>query len=159
MSDVIIIDKKSFFIPVQPVPKGRGKISKGRIFTPDKTRDYAKEVRAHASKLGFYKWLGDWKGPVGTLEIYNFDRFKYNAKAKGKPWHTKKPDVDNVFKGLTDPMFEYDQAICVSLSLKVFRGINCKPGTELVVVKFSMDTTRSQILDILNVEAKRSEFD
>lgn len=95
-----------------PVPKGRPKFARrGKFvttYTPKKTADYEKKVAGDAkvSMKGEKPLEGALKCvvtcfmpiPKGTSKV------KQAKMLSNEIYHTKKPDVDNLFKAATDPL-------------------------------------------------------
>ena len=88
-----MIEPVSFFIPGPPIGKGRPRVTARGAFTPSKTREYEKHVRAcgQAWILTRKDWQSecpsyDWFALVMTISF-----------AQGR-----RPDVDNVIKSIMD---------------------------------------------------------
>lgn len=99
-----------FIIPGQPVAKGRPKFTAaggfGRAYTPKKTRDYETIVAAIARKA-----MGELSPSARPIEIMlelrveipaSWTKAKRLAASMGTVRATKKPDADNVLKGIKD---------------------------------------------------------
>lgn len=94
-----------FTILGKPVPKQRPRFSKGHAYTPKKTVDYERYVQdCFRSSMGLKM--------AGMIEITIDVYMKIPKSAKkereemliGKIRPTKRPDLDNLYKGLTDPL-------------------------------------------------------
>lgn len=99
----------SFTIPGHPVAQGRPKFArmgKGvRAYDPKKSRDYKATVQAHA--VVAVAGRKPIEGPVRlVLEAYfPCPRSDYRKrKPRLARWHTKRPDIDNVVKGIKDAL-------------------------------------------------------
>ena len=101
----------SFVIPGQPVGQGRPRFTtKGRYpraVDPPKSREYKNLVK----KLAYDAYQGEpLDGPIKIKMIHYFEIPKsYSKKRKkacleGIERPTKKPDIDNVYKGIADAM-------------------------------------------------------
>ena len=76
----------TFTVPGQPIPKGRPRFVKGRVYTPQKTAIYEAKVAKWAKVAGVKKIE---KGDVSiALDVY------YKNKSHG--------DLDNVVKSVMD---------------------------------------------------------
>lgn len=93
-----------FFIPGEPVGKGRPRVTTRGAFTPKKTRDYENLVRK------IYSRRNSFSGPVGMEIRAYFPIPKSYTKAKRKRileqdmLYTKKPDADNIAKIICDAL-------------------------------------------------------
>lgn len=94
-----------FTILGKPVPKQRPRFSKGHAYTPKKTVDYERYVQdCFRSSMGFKM--------AGMIEITIDVYMKIPKSAKkereemliGRIRPTKRPDIDNVYKGVTDAL-------------------------------------------------------
>lgn len=122
----------SFTIPGQPVPKGRPKFARRgsfvQAYTPEKTASYENLVKLHAAQA--MQGAAPMVGPL-ALDLMLFvaipkattkrDRARISVGA----FHpTKKPDLDNVLKAITDAMsgivYEDDAQIVRITTAKVY---------------------------------------
>ena len=90
----------SFEIYIDPVAKGRARMSRtGIAFTPKKTRDYEKTLKALLAEA----MLGrkPYDGTLTVSVVFNVKR-PPSVKAKARPWPNVKPDLDNLLKSLFD---------------------------------------------------------
>ncbi|WP_181034736.1 RusA family crossover junction endodeoxyribonuclease [Clavibacter michiganensis] len=86
MSDLLV----AFTIPGEPLPKGRPRTGKGRVFTPAKTREYEAHVRNTFQSLH--------PGFVPTEHKYLLVEAEFHRT-------TRRPaDVDNLLKAVTDAL-------------------------------------------------------
>lgn len=98
-----------FFVPGDPVGKGRPRMTRaGHPYTPEKTRDYERLVRAC-----FRERYPDWTPFTDAVEIeitafYRIPKHVSKAvrasMASGKTKPLKTPDVDNISKIITDAL-------------------------------------------------------
>ena len=90
-----------FSIPLEPMGKGRPRVSKGRAYTPKRTSDWASAaitfIKSQAGRNGFEDSI---KGPAEVNMTFLFRR----PKSRRSPEPTKKPDGDNVEKMVLDCM-------------------------------------------------------
>lgn len=98
-----------FIVPGTPVPKGRPRFTRqGRTYTPAKTKSYEEQI-AILGKAAM-NGLAPLKTPVAVLVTVFFPiPASYSAKRReaclaGLEKHTKRPDLDNVVKAITDGM-------------------------------------------------------
>lgn len=115
-------DIQGFTIEIKPQPKGRARISKhGGVFTPAKTRAYETALKIFLK--GAMKGKRLLTGPL-RLEVH----FKFKTSKRGDYWHSKRPDLDNLIKALTDAMngivFKDDSEISVILSSKAYSDMD-----------------------------------
>lgn len=100
--------KIQFCIPGNPVPKGRPRFTRqGRTYTPAKTKTYEDEVKA----IALSAMVGE---PLETpVAVYvraifpvpaSYSKKRTEACLSGSERHTKRPDLDNVVKAITDGM-------------------------------------------------------
>ncbi|WP_126284501.1 RusA family crossover junction endodeoxyribonuclease [Burkholderia stagnalis] len=96
----------AFVIPGAPVPKGRPRTGNGTTYTPKRTRYYEHDVRLMArAALGMVK---PYDGAVHIdLVAYlpiarSWPKWKQQAARDGTLYPTKKPDLDNLEKSVTD---------------------------------------------------------
>lgn len=110
---------QEFFVPGQPVPKGRPRMGKGGCYTPQRTKDYEKRVWVHAKKAGCRKLSGSVH-----LELF----FHMNRPSRA--------DVDNLAKsvldGLNGVLYNDDRQITTLSVTKVHVGeIEQEPGVNV----------------------------
>ena len=90
------------FVPGVPVPKGRPRFGRGRVFTPKKTRAYEDTIRLEATLA--MKGRKPMTGPVklfltAWLPIpKSWSATKRRDVYAGRIRHTSKPDLDNLIK-------------------------------------------------------------
>lgn len=96
-----------FTVYGEPVAKGRPRFTKqGRTYTPKKTHDYESEVAMMAkTAMGTAEPL---ETPVAIYVYVTFPIPKSYSKKRteaclnGSERHTKRPDLDNIVKAITD---------------------------------------------------------
>lgn len=99
--------KTELFFPFEPKPKGRPRFTRtGHTYTPKATHDYEKQIR------DFYKENSSdyYDSAIKVNLIFYMPIPKSTSKKKralmesGEIKHTKKPDLDNMCKSLTDSL-------------------------------------------------------
>ena len=84
-----------FSMLVKPTAKARPVFGKGKVFTPERTREYEETVREFAEAAM------EGRPPV---EFGVTVRCHFQFKSKNGGWRTSKPDLDNLIKAVTDGM-------------------------------------------------------
>jgi len=92
-----------FWIPVKGLPKERPRMSKksSAVYTPQKTKDFEKEVAIWVKM----KLPKPWKLLEGAVDLtvdFHFGK-PINAKPKRR-FHTIRPDLDNLVKAVKDSL-------------------------------------------------------
>jgi Holliday junction resolvase RusA-like endonuclease len=136
----------TFFIPGIPVAKGRPKLSTrggfARAYTPAKTRDYETVVALYGRNA--IKTPLD--GPLCvdltfTLPIPSSIPKKRLESIIGSP-HIKRPDLDNLCKGVLDGLNEIawldDSQICELHCRKIYGNY---PGVVVVIKSYAASST------------------
>ena len=94
-----------FTILGKPVPKQRPRFSKGHAYTPKKTVDYERYVQDC-----FRSSMGLKMGGMIEITIDVYMKIPKSAKKEreemliGRIRPTKRPDLDNLYKGVTDAL-------------------------------------------------------
>ena len=98
-----MIEQVSFYLPGNPVPKGRPRFTKtGRTYTDDRTA--AAEQSVLAAWLHAAGRRTPWDGPVTVqldfmfLPPVSWPNWKRERACDGTWPHTSKPDLDNLVK-------------------------------------------------------------
>jgi Holliday junction resolvase RusA-like endonuclease len=91
---------RQFVMDLAIKPKGQGRPRfAGHAYTPKPTRDYADALRSEARRV----WAG--REPLsGPLAASITARFALPKSAKGRVYHTQRPDADNVAKAVLDAL-------------------------------------------------------
>lgn len=84
-----------FSMLAKPTAKARPVFGKGKVFTPERTREYEETVREFAEAAM------EGRPPV---EFGVTVRCHFSFKSKKAGWRTSKPDLDNLIKAVTDGM-------------------------------------------------------
>ena len=102
---------ESLIFDIDPVAKGRPRAGKGRVYTPKKTRDFERELKALA-KIQYKS-----KPLTGALElvlVFEIERPK-SVSVKKRLYPTVKPDCSNLAKATEDALngvlFEDDSQV------------------------------------------------
>ena len=90
----------SFVIPGKPQPKQRPRVTMKGTYTPQATVDYERLVGWQCRSV--YKGKPLTTALKLTVRVF-FKLPKRTVKEKGD-WHTNRPDLDNVIKGITDSL-------------------------------------------------------
>ena len=140
-------------IPGEPVAKQRPRhTSKGVTYTPDKTRNYERQVKYHARMVMGTTVL---QGPLKLHILFrlsvpdSWPAWKREAALRHEIMPTGKPDLDNLVKSIKDGMngIAYnDDAQVVELSVKKVYGD--EPGVDVVIDpmlgRFPVTVTRNK---------------
>ena len=125
--------KISFFVPGEPIGKGRPKFARRgnfvKTYTPEKTANYETLVGWYA-KESMPEDHNLMELPL-TVEVYaiigipsSFSKKKRDMAINGDLHPTKKPDADNIIKGIFDAMngivYVDDKQIVKCLFVKVY---------------------------------------
>lgn len=131
-------------IPGEPVAKGRPRVTKYGAYTPDKTVNYESLVKF--SFIEQHKKKTKIEGPISMDVTFFFKIPKRTSKVKtdlmeeGKILPTKRPDIDNCIKSITDALngFAYDDdSQIVSLTArKLYSG---EPRVEVMLQPIRSD--------------------
>jgi len=82
-------------IPIKPIAKGRPRFSNGHTYTPQRTRDYEAEIARYMEQAVIEN---DWICDDSPIAI----RVQFSFKSKKADFHTSRPDLDNLYKAITD---------------------------------------------------------
>lgn len=121
-----------FTIPITPVAKGRPRLGRYGVFTPDKTRQYESELKAlMRSKLTSNALLA---GPLYLSVRFILLKPK-RPKHKSEP--IGKPDLDNFWKAIADAgngiLWLDDSQIVETYARKLFDVSGAGPRIEIEV--------------------------
>lgn len=135
----------AFTVPGQPVAKGRPKFARQggfvRTYTPEKTASYESIVKIHAAQA--MQGAAPMVGPL-ALDLTLFVAIPKSTTKRDRAriavgtYHpTKKPDLDNVLKAVTDAMngivYEDDAQIVRIVTAKVYSDT---PRAEVMVMPY-----------------------
>lgn len=107
---------------IQPKQRPRFNHITGHTYTPTKTHKYEDEVKAsYIAKYPSGMWVTNKEQPIGVraMEFHFKMPDSWSKKKKNErrgTWCLKKPDIDNIFKSITDSLngvaFPDDSQIC-----------------------------------------------
>lgn len=128
-----------FFVDTRPIAKQSFRMGRGGGYQPKRVTDFKKYAQVLATAAA--KEQG-WKKTSEPLELQLGFRFRCPKSASKKDkgavrWHTKRPDLDNIEKSITDALcdlMEDDSQICVKSSSKVIAKFGDPEG---VMVKLA----------------------
>lgn len=102
-----------FTVSGDPQGKARPRFVNGRVYTPQRTRDYEAEVRQ--AYMQTFKALNPIPGAV-RLEVQADFRVPKSGKHQPASWCLKRPDADNIAKAVLDALngiaFADDAQVC-----------------------------------------------
>lgn len=143
-----------FFIPGEPVAKGRGRAAvingHAHVFTPAKTRDYENLVKSESRRAMAGKPPLDVAVCVTikvTLPIPSSFSLKQQVRSeRGELLPTKRPDLDNVAKAVSDGMnsivFVDDKLIC---EMHLCKSYGLIPGIEVLVSELEKASVMAKV--------------
>jgi len=135
-----------FRVAAEPIAQGRPRLTtingQARAFDPKKSRDWKSFVKDIAQRAMFENGHTEpFDGPIVARMRFAFSLPKsHHRKRTPRPrqWHTKRPDIDNLSKGIFDAcesvVFMNDTQIVRVVADKII----CKQGeAPFVVAEFS----------------------
>ena len=136
----------SIIMQIEPAGKGRPRFSRGgRTFTPEKTRLKEEEIRYWLIRENAPRFEGALKVAMG----FGFERPK-SVSEKKRPYHTVKPDLDNLVKLVKDSgnkiLWNDDSQI---VDLRAYKFYTASPYILLTVepVSTEPETKESQLIE------------
>ena len=132
-------------IPAEPIAQGRPRLSSrggfARAYDPPKSRTWKKFVADYAREaMERYKLDNPLDGPLMIKIRFGFPLPKSQHRKNPKPmmWHMKRPDLDNLYKGVIDAMegivYHRDSEIVKVVMDKVIVPQGDAPYVNLAVV-------------------------
>ena len=132
--------KTEIFFPYEPKPKGRPRFTKtGHAYTPKTTQDYEKLIREFyiENTTDFYDCA------IQIKLVFNMPIPKSTTKKQktmieaGVIKYTKKPDVDNLIKSVTDALLgiAYSDDSLITKITAEKRYTFSEPGTLMIIVE------------------------
>jgi Holliday junction resolvase RusA-like endonuclease len=85
----------TIIIPIKPIAKGRPRFSNGHTYTPQRTIDYEDEISRYLEQAAIEN---DWICDDAPMTI----KITFRFKNKKTDYHTSRPDLDNLYKAITD---------------------------------------------------------
>jgi len=126
------VAKALFTIPGDPVGKGRPRFSRGRVYTPEKTKAFERLVAFHAQGFGILR--GPVKLTISSVFLVPKSWPKRRQKEAMGRYHVVRPDIDNLVKavadGLNGVLLEDDRQIAVVEARKTYGP---QPMTTVIV--------------------------
>lgn len=83
---------------LEPLPKGRPRVARGRVYTPAATRIFEHNVATIAKHYARINKLEPLTGPLEVIVMFNLKK----PKSVRRDVPGVKPDLDNLVKGLFD---------------------------------------------------------
>lgn len=129
----------SFFVPGEPVPKGRPRMFRGKdggigSYTPDKTTAWEQTIKYHASQI--VKAAGMAEGALAVEFDFRMPR-PASVSEKKRAYPMVKPDLDNLDKAVMDALNKLvwadDAQVCCKGSLKRYVASPCEAGVYITV--------------------------
>lgn len=120
-----------FEIPVCPVAKERARVTRFGTYTPDRTREFERQVMMHARR----------NAPDGLIRIPIEVEIEFHLPKPKKPKfkvHAVRPDIDNFIKSIFDAcngIIWKDDALIWSVKAKKVYAVN----EGKIVIKVSHD--------------------
>jgi Holliday junction resolvase RusA-like endonuclease len=88
-----------FSVNIRTIGKERPRITRsGHAYTPQKTKDYESFIQAQFKKI-----FPHFK-PIETAVLLEINFFYIRSKSNKDPYHTIKPDIDNLIKAICDSL-------------------------------------------------------
>lgn len=88
----------SLEFPIKPIPKGRPRLSRHGVYTPQRTKTFENDLK-YLAMTQIPRGFKPTEGAVSIDVVFNFKR----PKSKAGP-HACRPDLDNLLKSLTDAL-------------------------------------------------------
>lgn len=119
-----------FLLDFEAIPKGRPRLGRGRVYTPSRTVNYEKKVKK-ALQAQFHE-------DVITSPLHMNIRFYFKkAKSCKSKYMTKRLDLDNLIKSLSDAMngivFHDDSQV---VSIDALKAYDSHPRIEMTLYEF-----------------------
>jgi len=128
-----------FFIPARPVPKQSYRASRFGGYQPKRVTDFKKLAMSYARAAA--KNQG-WREATGPLRLSLTFRFRCPSSARKaekivERWHTKRPDLDNIEKAVTDgiavALMDDDSLVCSKRSRKIISKFGDEEGISVTL--------------------------
>ena len=140
-----------FVIRAEPIAQGRPRLTTiggmARAFDPKKSRDWKAYVAHLATDAMEDAGLSTpMDGPLSVRIRFGFSLPKSQWRKRTprpRQWHAKRPDIDNLYKGVIDAMegivFHRDSEISQVMAQKVIVAQGDGPFVSILVEKLSAD--------------------
>lgn len=131
-----------FTISADPVAQGRPRFfRRGRFvgtYDPPKSKEFKKRVAQEATKTGFFQGHGALR-VVARFYLARPKRMKASLCGSDPVEHHKRPDLDNLLKGLFDGMkgvvYSDDSQVQEIKAQKFYHGVLESPRVEVEIVE------------------------
>ena len=119
-----VVEKLKFTLYAEPIAQGRPRLSShggfARAYAPPKSKNWKAYVADHARKAMLESDLDKpMDGPLCVRARFAFPLPKSHWRKRTprpKQWHVKRPDLDNLYKGVVDAcegiVFHRDSQVC-----------------------------------------------
>lgn len=112
-----------FDIPIKPIPKGRPRLGMGKVYTPQRTKNFEDQVRFIARASFNAKGVKPFQ-----REVFIYVWFCFKGKTIGYNY-TSSSDIDNlqksVFDGMNGIAYNDDRQIVFVYAEKVWAEQDC----------------------------------
>lgn len=128
-----------FFVPGKPIPKARPRVTKaGQTYTPKRCRQYEERV----AKVAAHSYDGE---PIDgacvltmTAVMPRPQRLMAKRYSRGRIYHPKRPDLDNLLKSVMDGLSKAgiwvdDARVTRTKASKFYAGIGETPGVYISI--------------------------
>lgn len=121
------------FIPIKPMPAPRPRVTRNGTYNDPKYTNYKKAIALYCQRI-----FGVSEKPIAMHLIFLFDIPKSWSKTKKDSaiWHTSRPDIDNLQKGVMDSLngiaYVDDAQVCYLSAKKQYSE---KSGIEIEIIE------------------------
>jgi Holliday junction resolvase RusA-like endonuclease len=115
------MESTKIWIPIQPIGAPRPRVTRNGTYNDPKYTSYKKAIALYCSHK-----FGISDKPIAMYVTFCFEQPKsWSKKKKAETsWHTSKPDIDNIQKGLKDALngvaYIDDSQICYVIARKQY---------------------------------------
>lgn len=130
--------KISFFVPGRPIAKQSFRVGRHGGYQPKRVTDFKKLARIVAQAAAKkHNWVST-DGPLHLELIFRFRCPKSAKKAEKatERWNTKRPDLDNIEKSITDGLCDLmgdDSQVCSKTSRKTIAPFGEEEGIQVTL--------------------------
>ncbi|HAG28821.1 MAG TPA: hypothetical protein DCL39_05140 [Alteromonas macleodii] len=130
--------KISFFVPGRPIAKQSFRVGRFGGYQPKRVTDFKKLASLIANEAAKKQGWVKHDGPLHLELMFRFRCPKSARKADKavERWNTKRPDLDNIEKSITDGLdglMNDDSQICSKSSIKTIAPFGETEGTYVTV--------------------------
>ena len=132
----------SFEFDITPRGKGRPRFMRRgkfiRVFTDPATAKFESAIKKMAqAEMKKNKWK-PMEGPLEIIMVITMPRPKSLKKSEFYAPHTKKPDIDNIIKGVFDPLNEVAWKDDAQIAhVEAFKHYGDTPGIGLTISEYA----------------------